>query len=104
MSSHHSEPACLFTRIKRVRSECEQLENSINNVSLELTTKSLIARQMIFVHIELESLTCPCVQDAEYVHVNRVRAELEAAKQTTKDEDDVSVSPSVAEHILHACD
>lgn len=41
-----------------------------------------------------------CIQDAKAVHCNRVRAELEVAKQKTKEEDDVSVLPSMTKHTV----
>lgn len=46
-------------------------------------------------HLNKELYTRMCAHDAHAVHCNRVRAELEVAKQKTKEEDDVSVLPFV---------
>lgn len=40
-----------------------------------------------------------CVQKAKAVHCYRVRADLEVSKQKTKEEDDVSVLPSMTKHV-----
>lgn len=52
-------------------------------------------------HLNRKRIGSKCVHDVNGLHCDRVRAELEVAKQKTKEEDDVSLLPSVTKH-MHA--